>query len=92
MRGRVLAAARAAGRDGEVTCALNLEVQVDEHPDADPSVLAGPPAVVAECLTGFVRAGFTAFNFNPAGRPHDEQNERLAREVLPTVRADVYAG
>lgn len=92
MRDRVLAAARAAGRDGQVTCALNLEVQVDEHPDADPSVVAGPPDAVAERLTGLVRAGFTAFNFNPAGRPYDEQTERLAREVLPTVNADVYAG
>jgi alkanesulfonate monooxygenase SsuD/methylene tetrahydromethanopterin reductase-like flavin-dependent oxidoreductase (luciferase family) len=92
MRDRVLAAARAAGRDGEVTCALNLQVQVDEHPDADPSVVAGPPGAVAERLTWFARAGFTALNFIPAGRPYDEQTERLAREVLPTVNAGVPAG
>jgi alkanesulfonate monooxygenase SsuD/methylene tetrahydromethanopterin reductase-like flavin-dependent oxidoreductase (luciferase family) len=92
MRDRVLTAARAAGRDGEFTCALNLEVQVDEHPDAGPAVLAGPPGAVAERLAGFVRAGFTAFNFITAGHPHDEQNERLAHEVLPMVSADVHAG
>ncbi|HEX4063243.1 MAG TPA: LLM class flavin-dependent oxidoreductase [Streptosporangiaceae bacterium] len=88
MRDRVLAAAG----DREFTCALNLQVQVDEHPDADPSVVAGSPEAVAERLTGFIRAGFTALNFIPAGRPYDEQNERLAREVLPTVRAHVDAG
>lgn len=88
MRARVLAAAAAAGRDpGQFTCALNLQVQVDERPDADPPVVAGPPAAVAGQLAAFVRAGFTALNFIPAGRPIAEQAERLAREVLPEVVA-----
>jgi len=92
MRGRVLAAARAAGRDGGFTCALNLQVQVDEQADAGPSVVAGPPATVAERLTALIEAGFTALNFIPAGRPHDEQAGRLAREVLPSLAASVNAG
>jgi alkanesulfonate monooxygenase SsuD/methylene tetrahydromethanopterin reductase-like flavin-dependent oxidoreductase (luciferase family) len=88
MRRRVLAAAREAGRDpAEITCALNLEVQVDEHAQAGPSVLAGPPAAVAGQLAGLVRAGFTALNFITPGRPAAEQAERLAREVLPEVTA-----
>ncbi len=88
MRGRVIAAARAAGRDpGQITCALNLQVQVDERAEAGPSVLAGPPGAVAARLAGFVRSGFTALNFIAAGRPADEQAERLAREVLPEVTA-----
>jgi alkanesulfonate monooxygenase SsuD/methylene tetrahydromethanopterin reductase-like flavin-dependent oxidoreductase (luciferase family) len=91
MRERVLAAARAAGRDGDFTCALNLQVQVGEQADAGPSVVAGPPAVVAERLTGFIQAGFTALNFIPVGRPHDEQSARLAREVLPSVTSVVNA-
>jgi alkanesulfonate monooxygenase SsuD/methylene tetrahydromethanopterin reductase-like flavin-dependent oxidoreductase (luciferase family) len=91
MRERVLAAARAAGRDDGFTCALNLQVQVDEHADADPSVVAGPPGLVAEQLTGFIRAGFTALNFIPAGRPHQEQAARLAHEVLPLVTSAVNA-
>jgi alkanesulfonate monooxygenase SsuD/methylene tetrahydromethanopterin reductase-like flavin-dependent oxidoreductase (luciferase family) len=92
MRDRVLAAARAAGRDETaLTCALNLQVQVDEHPDADPSVVAGPPGEVAERLSGFVRAGFSTFNFIPAGRPYEQQMQRLAREVLPSVGAGVAA-
>jgi alkanesulfonate monooxygenase SsuD/methylene tetrahydromethanopterin reductase-like flavin-dependent oxidoreductase (luciferase family) len=93
MRRRVLDAAVAAGRDeSEITCALNLEVQVDEHPDAGPSVVAGPPGAVAEKLSGFVRAGFTALSVTPAGRPLDRQNERLAHEVLPLVIAEAAAG
>jgi alkanesulfonate monooxygenase SsuD/methylene tetrahydromethanopterin reductase-like flavin-dependent oxidoreductase (luciferase family) len=88
MRKRVLAASSEAGRDpGQLTCALNLQVQVDEQAEAGPSVLAGPPGAVAERLSGFVRSGFTALNFIAAGRPADEQAERLAREVLPEVAA-----
>jgi alkanesulfonate monooxygenase SsuD/methylene tetrahydromethanopterin reductase-like flavin-dependent oxidoreductase (luciferase family) len=88
MRERVLAAAREAGRDtSQFTCALNLEVQVDEQATAGPSVLAGPPGAVAEQLIGLVAAGFTALNFIVAARSADEQAERLAREVLPEVAA-----
>ena len=88
MRDRVLAAAAAAGRDpGQLTCALNLQVQVDERPGAEPPVVSGPPGAVAGQLAGFVRSGFTALNFIPYGRPPGEQAERLAREVLPEVMA-----
>ena len=88
MRQRVLAAAAEAGRDpGQITCALNLQVQVDDQAEAAPSVVAGPPAAVAEQLVTLVRAGFTALNFMTAGRPADEQAERLAMEVLPEVAA-----
>jgi probable F420-dependent oxidoreductase len=76
MRDRVLAAAVAAGRDpADITCALNLEIRVDE------------PARVADQLLGFVRLGFTAFNVKPVGPGRAEQIERLAREVVPAVRA-----
>jgi alkanesulfonate monooxygenase SsuD/methylene tetrahydromethanopterin reductase-like flavin-dependent oxidoreductase (luciferase family) len=88
MRDRVLAAARQAGRDpGELTCALNLDVEVDEHPGAGPSAVAGPPGAVAERLAGFIEAGFTAFNFMPVGGSADIdiQIERLARTVLPQL-------
>jgi len=87
MRRRVLAAASEAGRDpGEITCALNVQVRVDEHARAGQSVLGGPPGAVAGELAGFLRAGFTALNFITAG-PADEQAERLAREVLPELTA-----
>jgi probable F420-dependent oxidoreductase len=87
LRERVLAAARAAGRDpDELTCAYNLSVRIDEHADPEPSVVAGAPAAVTERLQAFVELGFTAMNFIPVGPGQEEQIERLAREVLPTLR------
>jgi probable F420-dependent oxidoreductase len=90
MRERVLAAARDAGRDpDQITCAYNLEIRVDDRPDTAPSVVAGPAEAVAERLVGLVKLGFTAMNFMPVGPGTDEQAERLAREVVPAVRAAV---
>jgi alkanesulfonate monooxygenase SsuD/methylene tetrahydromethanopterin reductase-like flavin-dependent oxidoreductase (luciferase family) len=90
MRERVVAAARDAGRDpDQITCAYNLEIRVDDRPDTAPSVVAGPAEVVAERLVGLVKLGFTAMNFMPVGPGTDEQAERLAREVVPAVRAAV---
>ena len=90
LRDRVLAAAVAAGRDpGELTCAYNLAVRVDERqrPGTSPSVVTGPADAVAERLAGFVGLGFTALNLQPVGPGTAEQAERLAREVVPAVRA-----
>jgi probable F420-dependent oxidoreductase len=90
MRERVLAAARDAGRDpDQITCAYNLEIRVDDRADTAPSVVAGPAEAVAERLVGLVKLGFTAMNFMPVGTGTDEQVERLAREVVPAVRAAV---
>jgi alkanesulfonate monooxygenase SsuD/methylene tetrahydromethanopterin reductase-like flavin-dependent oxidoreductase (luciferase family) len=87
MRERILAAASEAGRDpAEITCAYNVTVQLDADHE-DPSVIAGPPDVVAERLNEFTRHGFTAFNIIPAGPEPREQVERIAREVIPAVRA-----
>jgi probable F420-dependent oxidoreductase len=88
LRERVLAAARAAGRDpDELTCAYNLGIRIDEHADPEPSVVTGAPDAVTERLRSFAELGFTAMNFIPVGPGEDEQIERLAREVLPAVRA-----
>jgi probable F420-dependent oxidoreductase len=88
LRERVLAAARAAGRDpDELTCAYNLSVRIDERADPEPSVVAGAPDAVTERLCSFAELGFTAMNFIPVGPGQDEQIQRLAREVLPTLRA-----
>jgi probable F420-dependent oxidoreductase len=87
MRERLLTAARQAGRQPEeITCVYNLEVRVDEGGDARPFVVCGPPDVVAEQLVGFVEMGFNALNFVPLGPDATEQAERLAREVIPSVR------
>jgi alkanesulfonate monooxygenase SsuD/methylene tetrahydromethanopterin reductase-like flavin-dependent oxidoreductase (luciferase family) len=88
MRDRVLGAARDAGRDPtEITCAYNLAVQVDEHAKPHPDRVTGSPEMVAEQLLGLLELGFTALNFLPTGPDPAEQAQRLAREVLPAVRA-----
>jgi probable F420-dependent oxidoreductase len=88
LRERVLAAARAAGRDPDaLTCAYNLSIRIDEHADPEPSVVAGAPDAVTERLRSFAELGFTAMNFIPVGPGQQEQIERLAREVLPALRA-----
>jgi hypothetical protein len=51
--------------------------------------IAGPAGAVAEELTGVVKMGFTAPSFTPDGPGAAEQAERLAREVIPAVRAAV---
>src|SRR6266508_3468999 len=90
MRDRVLGAAREAGREpDEITCVYNLDVRVDERADVPPSVVAGLPEAMAERLIGFAKLGFTAVNFCPVGPNQDEQAQRLAREVIPEVRAGV---
>jgi probable F420-dependent oxidoreductase len=89
MRERILASAREAGREPEeITCVYNLEVRVDDRvEEPDPSVVSGPPGVMAERMVGFLELGFTAMNLMPVGSGLDEQAERLAREVIPEVRA-----
>jgi len=90
MRERVLTAARAAGRDPEeVTCAYNVGVRVDERADARPSVVAGSPDAVTERLLGFLGLGFAALSLIPVGPGEQDQAERLAREVVPALRAAV---
>lgn len=92
MRRRVLDAALAAGRNpATITCALNLEVRIGDGPTG-PATVAGSPDAVAEALLGFTRLGFTAFNLKPVGSGRAEQVERLAAEVLPTVRDGARAG
>jgi probable F420-dependent oxidoreductase len=88
MRERVLAAAGEAGRRGEdITCVYNMEIRVDEGGEVEPFVVSGSAEAVAEQLIRFVKLGFGAFNFIPAGPDRDEQTERLVREVIPSVRS-----
>lgn len=88
MRGKVLAAAAAAGRSGgDITCVLNVQVRVGDACDGDPGVVGGSPAQVTERLAQLAASGFTGFNLMPAGPDRARQVQRLAREVLPPVRA-----
>jgi alkanesulfonate monooxygenase SsuD/methylene tetrahydromethanopterin reductase-like flavin-dependent oxidoreductase (luciferase family) len=44
---------------------------------------------ISERLVDFVGMGFTGFNFQPVGPAREGQIERIAHEVIPTVRAAV---
>ncbi len=85
---RIRHAAEAVGRDpAELTFAYNIGVRVDEQATPRPGrMVSGGPDQVVEALSGFARMGFTAFNLWPVGDAF-EQQERLAREVVPAVRA-----
>jgi probable F420-dependent oxidoreductase len=84
LRGRIDAAARAAGRDpAAVTSAYNVEISVGGSPR--PGVVTGSPDAIVEQLRGFVELGFTAFNVMPVGDP-DEQLHRFGTDVLPALR------
>jgi len=88
MRDRIHSAAREVGRDpSEISCIYNMEIRVDGRLDWERSVVSGSPDVVAEQLVGLAELGFTGFNFIPFGPDKIEQAERLAREVIPLVRA-----
>ena len=88
MRERILTAARDAGRDpDEITCVYNIDIRVDEGAEDEPGVVTGSAERVLERLLAFVEIGFTSMNFCPVGPALDEQAERLAREVLPELRA-----
>ena len=88
MRERVRSAATAAGRDpNDITCVYNVVVRVDEHADAQPSLVAGAPDTVTRRLLEFLELGFTALNCIPTGPDRTGQAERLAREVVPALRA-----
>jgi alkanesulfonate monooxygenase SsuD/methylene tetrahydromethanopterin reductase-like flavin-dependent oxidoreductase (luciferase family) len=90
MRERIMAGARAAGRDpAEITCVYNVEVRLDEGAAEETDVVAGPPELIVARLREFAALGFSAFNFVLAAPDAAEQTERLAREVVPAVRDEV---
>ncbi len=90
MRDRVLSAARQAGREPEeITCGYHLEIRVDDRAAPRPGLVTGSADAVAEQLIGFIKLGFTALSFAPAGRGPQEQAQRIALEVIPAVRAAV---
>jgi tagatose-1,6-bisphosphate aldolase non-catalytic subunit AgaZ/GatZ len=91
LRAAVLAAAEKAGRSADaITCALNLEVHLDDAMTASDDLVAGPADVVAERLARLVALGFTTLNLKvpaPGGADRARQVRRIATEVLPLVRA-----
>lgn len=87
MRTRVRAAARAVGRDPDsVTCACNATTLVDPSETSRPGLITGSVTRVIEQLVEIVEAGFTMLLL---GAQTTAQQELLATEVLPAVRAEV---
>lgn len=83
----VRAAAEAGGRDPDsLDYAYNVGVRLGGPPPPDPERrVAGEPDEVIERLLVFLELGFTVLNFWIGGR-REEQAERLATEILPTLR------
>jgi hypothetical protein len=65
-----------------------MQVRVDERARTTDSLVSGPPSAVAEQLAKFASLGFTALSLTPAGPEPAKQAERLAREVIPAVKAE----
>jgi alkanesulfonate monooxygenase SsuD/methylene tetrahydromethanopterin reductase-like flavin-dependent oxidoreductase (luciferase family) len=84
MRGKLLAAADAAGRDpAEIRCVLNVSVSFAGGTDA---AIAGSPEQVTAELLGFCDIGFDGFNVMPSGERPDEVLVQFAAEVVPALR------
>ena len=87
MRERIARGADRARRAPEaIACIYNLEVRIGPK-DPDDFVVSGEPSEIVERLLGFVELGFSGMNFIVGGPDVDEQRERLAKEVLPALRA-----
>jgi alkanesulfonate monooxygenase SsuD/methylene tetrahydromethanopterin reductase-like flavin-dependent oxidoreductase (luciferase family) len=84
---RIRDVAAVAGRDPDTLIyAYNVGVLVEEGARSQQGQIAGAPEQVAERLASFVRHGFTFLNLWPGG-DMTTQLERLAREVVPAIRA-----
>ena len=87
MREVVRQAAKDVGRDPDaITCACNLTVQVNPALASRPGLVTGSVPEVVRQIVQVVRAGFTFLLLAPQTVA---EQELLAREVIPAVRAEV---
>ncbi|OLR93217.1 LLM class flavin-dependent oxidoreductase [Actinokineospora bangkokensis] len=87
MREVVRAAAVEAGRDPDsITCAANFTTRVDPGQVSRPGLVTGSVDEVVRQVVEVVRAGFTFLQLAPQSVA---EQEVLAREVFPAVRAEV---
>ena len=87
MREVVRKAAVDAGRDPDsITCACNLSVRVAPGQTSRPGLVTGSVSEVVRQIAEVVRAGFTLPLLSP--QTVSEQ-ELLAHEVIPAVRAEI---
>jgi alkanesulfonate monooxygenase SsuD/methylene tetrahydromethanopterin reductase-like flavin-dependent oxidoreductase (luciferase family) len=89
MRDVVRKSARAAGRDPDsITCACNLRIGIDPSQTPTPEHIVGSPTAITQQLIHIVEAGFT---FLLLSSPTVSEQEFLARDVIPHVRAAIEA-
>lgn len=82
----IRSAAESAGRNpDDITFAYNIPVLVDETATTTREQIAGPAREIARRFADLAHHGVTFLNLWPGGDPA-KQRERLARDVLPTVR------
>lgn len=87
MRDAVRTAAADAGRDPDsITYAANLTTRVDPTQSSYPGLVTGSVDEVVRQIVEVVRAGFTFLMLGPQSVA---EQEVLAREVIPAVRAKV---
>lgn len=88
MRRRIDDAAEAAGRPpAEIRSLLNLGIRID--PDAQPQsdAVTGSPRQVTSQLRDLLGLGFTGFNFLLSGPDRTAEMQRIAEDVLPSLRS-----
>lgn len=87
MRGRISAAAVAAGREPDaVRCVYNVPVRIDPAGRSTDDEVAGPADAVVERLQEFRQLGFTGFNLMVSGPDLVAQTQAIAEDVLPALR------
>jgi alkanesulfonate monooxygenase SsuD/methylene tetrahydromethanopterin reductase-like flavin-dependent oxidoreductase (luciferase family) len=86
-REQVRQAAAAAGRDPDaLTYTCNIAVLGGEQAAPRKGQIAGSPEAISEQLRELAQSGFTWLNFWTGGE-EEGQRERIAREIIPTLRA-----
>lgn len=88
MRRRIDAAAEAAGRPPEaIRSILNLNIAIGPHAQPQPDAVTGSAAEVASQLRHLLDLGFTGFNFIIGDSDRKVTMQRIAEEVLPSLRS-----
>jgi alkanesulfonate monooxygenase SsuD/methylene tetrahydromethanopterin reductase-like flavin-dependent oxidoreductase (luciferase family) len=77
--------ALAAGRDPQsLTYALNTEIEIGGEPHE--GRVAGSPEQIVDQLNGFIRTGFTAFNFILRAAVPRDAMQRVEAEIIAPLR------
>jgi alkanesulfonate monooxygenase SsuD/methylene tetrahydromethanopterin reductase-like flavin-dependent oxidoreductase (luciferase family) len=75
-----------AGRDPDaLTYALNTEIEIGGEPDE--GRVAGSPDEIVDQLNGFIRTGFTAFNFILRTTTPADAMRRVEAEIVAPLHA-----